>query len=191
MRKIKSLSFIGIAVIATLLSGCSQQSPNNNIPNEPTTVAEPGIKYPLNPIDNPEALQYCPNIEAVSFDDSGISLRTKDIKTVYICQNDAVTTTTPVTDTEFSTHVYQVAPQEVTNLLEKYSQPNEIVQKDLMCPEMLADPLIIWVTTGSAEPTAIYAPVSQCGFPLKSVADVYSGLELTEVLVNGNHIIID
>jgi hypothetical protein len=190
MKKTNFFGIAGIAIATMLLVGCAEQPPTDNSTIEPAMIAEPGTKFPLNPIDNQEALKYCPYIEAVPFDESGISLRTKDIKTIYVCKNDLVADAASSEVSGSTTHVYQVSSG-VEDLLKEYSHPSENIQPDLMCPAMLADPLIIWVTTGAATPVAIYAPVTQCGFPLDSAADLYNNLSLTEIPSSTVNTIID
>ena len=154
-----------LAAVATGLSGCWQ---NPQPVAESSFSAVPQARHPLDPITEPEVLEFCPNQQADHF--PGF---VAPYEFVYACRagehrpSDGVTTWGS----------WQVAYRIVDPhpLLEVYSTPNE-TRSVGPCPDYVADPLILWVHERGTV-VAIYAPVDGCGFPQAEAITAYANAD--------------
>jgi hypothetical protein len=144
------------------LTGCWPSPPP--VP-EPTFPAEPQQREPLDPITEPDVLDYCPEMQAEHY--PGF---VAPYEFVYACRagehrpSDGVTTYGD----------WQVAYRIMNphSLLEVYATPNE-TRNVGPCPDYVADPLILWVHERGTV-VAIYAPVDECGFPQDDAVTAYA-----------------
>ncbi|MEO5921174.1 MAG: hypothetical protein ABIQ01_08535 [Pseudolysinimonas sp.] len=154
-----------IAVVGLGLSGC-WPAPDPAV--GPSFPAEPQNREPLDPITEPDVLDYCPDVPVVHY--PGI---VAPYEFVYACRagehrpSDGVTTYGS----------WQVAYRIVDphSLLEVYSLPND-TRRGGACPDHLADPLILWVHERGTV-VAIYAPVDECGFPRDDAVTAYANAD--------------
>lgn len=189
--------FVLTAVVAVsslvLLAGCSNAdvtpapdpvpSSEGVAPGEPypgSPEAQPASKFPFIRVTEGEALKYCPDFEAVHFNDSGISLITTEIKHAYLCQDDSFIE--PAEDGKSKTVTVLEVKDGLFDLLEAYSAENAYVNPAATCNLSLPSPLIIWVSGGNKGITPIYAPVDQCGSPQQEAADAYRALKTEPLL---------
>lgn len=134
----------------------------------PTFPAEPPQREPLDPITEPDVLDYCPAVQAVHY--AGF---VAPYEFVYACRagehrpSDGVTTYGS----------WQVAYRIVNphSLLEVYAAPNA-TRSVGPCPDYVADPLILWVHERGTV-VAIYAPVDECGFPRDDAVTAYANAD--------------
>lgn len=169
---ILTASLLGLTLV---LSGCGEPEPTVK-PQPTSTIAQPQQLTPLNPATGSEIEKYCPLVDAVSLEESGISALTKEMKTAYFCEQ--------VYD-ETSQMTYNVAYQAESGLnttLLAYSEPSEKIVQDQMCTLQLSDPLIIWVVSAGDKPIPVYAPVDTCGAPTVAAAEARQKMFFTEIL---------
>ena len=151
-----------LATVGVGLTGCW---PSQEPVPEPSFPAEPQAREPLDPITEPDVLEYCPSQQAIHL--PGF---VGPYDFVYACRagehrpSDGVTTYGD----------WQVAYRIVNphSLLEVYATPNQ-TRKVGPCPDYLADPLILWVHERGTV-VAVYAPVDECGFPQDDAVTAYA-----------------
>lgn len=175
-----------------LLAGCSNPTkptptpaPTGEgiAPGEPSpgsATAQPASKFPFIRVTDAEALNYCPDVEAVHLQDSGISLMTTEIKHAYLCQDDSLVE--PAEDGKPKTVTVFEVTDGLFSLLEAYSAENASVTPATTCILSLPSPLIVWVSGGNNGITPIYAPVDECGFPQQEAAEAYRTLKTEPLL---------
>jgi hypothetical protein len=147
------------------LSGCWQ---NPEPVAEPIFPAQPHNREPLDPITEPDVLDYCPTIVAEHF--PGF---VAPYEFVYACRAGEHRPSDGVTTYGDWQVVYQIMNPHA--LLAVYATPNE-TRSFGPCPHYLADPLILWVHERGTV-VAIYAPVDECGFPQDDAVTAYATAE--------------
>lgn len=173
MKKLPLALIIASGLLLALTAcGSTNPTPSPPGPTLPASgpIAKPGSLLSIHPVTSPEALTYCPQIPAKHIFQTNISLKTKEVKVIYICNKNL----------ETGEDVVQQVTAGTTNLLTAYSRPNDSTEVKIACPAMLADPLIIWVVNGGT-PVPIYAPVTSCGFPQDRAAKAYQDAQKVAV----------
>lgn len=178
MKKVLTITVLA-AVTALLLSGCAGRASSPPSEPEETTsnqnLMKPG-SYKSLVTPTAAAQTFCPDVEAVHLTDSDISLKTKEMKTAYVC----ISLQTLVPLEESSTEQVRMVSGGLTALLEAYSKPNAPVDPAVSCVAMMADPLIVNVVQDD-KIIPIYAPVNVCGFPQDEAAEAFNNLQLEPI----------
>jgi hypothetical protein len=154
-----------LSVIAIGVSGCW---PAEKPIVQPRFPAEPQAREPLDPITEPDVLEYCPAMPAVHYEGF-----VAPYEFVFACRAGEHRPTDGVTSYGSWQVVYQIMNPHA--VLEVYALPNDTRSLGA-CPAYVADPLILWVySAGTVE--AIYAPVDGCGFPRADAVTAYATAE--------------
>lgn len=177
----KALTVIVFAATAALmLSGCAGKGamvtpaePDTAVPTQ--NLMKPGLTKSL-VTPTSAAQKFCPDVDAVHLNETDISLKTKEMKTAYVC----ITLQTLVPLEETSTEQVRVVTGGLMNLLEAYSKPNAEVDPTVNCIALAADPLIVNVVQGDTI-IPVYAPVNVCGFPTDEAAAAFNELQLEPI----------
>ena len=158
---------IGVAItLAAALTACVSLVPSPQPSPSPTGFAVPKSVAPLSPLVVPAVLGYCPLVSPVHYDGYWIP-----VDEVYICRADGRHDTDGVSTYGPWETAYRIPHPEA--LLQAYRAPDARIDDSLQCPNVLSDPLLVWVHHNGVT-VAYYAPVDGCGNPSAAARDAYS-----------------
>lgn len=125
------------------------------------------------PITHPHALQTCPDVPPVHFDEDPA-----EVVAVHRCTADFHEVQGVLNKVQYVDDLRD----DPAGLLAAYAAPDE-ARTSGACDGDLPDPLILWLDLENGETIAVYAPLDACGRPQTDAAEAYAAADFHRVLV--------